>query len=142
MANKIINEERAAYYAKKGIDTYAIGANTYNDKTANGLQKCILDYCKYRGHFASRVSVTGRWVKDSNHIYGGKYIKAAIDRGFSDLLLVVNGKPIFVEVKIGSDRQSEDQKKFEKRVTDSKGVYFIVKNFNEFLEKIKQYESE
>ena len=44
------------------------------------------------------------------------------------------GLSVKIEVKIGKDRQSEDQKKYEKSIINAGGVYYIAKDFNSFYE--------
>lgn len=56
----------------------------------------------------------------------GRLVRVGI-LGVADLIGVINGRPIACEVKVGKDRQREDQKKFEQAWTAAGGVYVIAR---------------
>jgi hypothetical protein len=39
-----------------------------------------------------------------------------------------------IEVKIGKDRQSEAQKRYQENIEKAGGIYYIAKNFDDFVE--------
>ena len=47
----------AAKVAKHPMFRYPVKSK-YSDKDANGLTRCIVDYCNLSGHFATRLSIT------------------------------------------------------------------------------------
>jgi len=116
----------------------------FNDKTANGLTTCIIQYIKLTGGQAERINCTGRIIDNrtiSTDILGHKrtigsmkYIKTAGQRGTADISATIKGRSVKIEVKIGNDRQSEAQKEYQKNIEASGGLYFIAKNFSQFLE--------
>jgi Holliday junction resolvase len=57
-------------------------------------------------------------------------------KGIPDIIGIINGRFIGIEVKIGKDRQSADQKEIEKEINNVGGVYFIAKSYDDYLEKI------
>ena len=64
-----------------------------------------------------------------------------VRRGLSDLTyLLPNGKACFIELKIGSGRQSEYQKAFEAMVTDLGNDYRIARDIYEFIGIINSYQ--
>lgn len=125
----------------------------YNDATANGLTKCIIDFLNNSGHQAERISSTGRMIdqtKISTDVIGRqrtigsvKWIKGSSTNGTADISSTINvminlfavGLSVKWEVKIGKDKQSDDQKEYEKDIKTAGGYYFIVKSFDDFLEK-------
>jgi hypothetical protein len=115
----------------------------YTDKTANGLTKCIVDYLNFSGHVASRINNMGTWRADKTNVNGGFYTRSNQMKGIADIDSTVNvkitGIPVGLsvkwEVKIGKDTQSEAQKEYEKKITASGGHYYIVKSFEDFLQK-------
>lgn len=115
----------------------------YSDKTANGLTKCIVDYLNFSGHVASRINNMGTWRADKSNINGGFYTPSNQMKGIADIDSTINvkitGIPVGLsvkwEVKIGKDTQSEAQKEYEKKITASGGHYYIVKTFEDFLQK-------
>jgi len=57
-------------------------------------------------------------------------------KGVPDIIGIIDGRFIGIEVKIGADRQSADQKEIEKEINAVGGVYFIAKSYDDYLEKI------
>jgi len=100
----------------------------YDTKTANGLTSTIVSYIDLNGGYATRISVTGVFdAKLKNYRYG------TTKKGFSDIQAVYNGNALYIEVKIGNDKQSDYQKQFQKEITNSGGYYFIAKDFESFV---------
>ena len=63
--------------------------------------------------------------------------RAGVQRkGVPDIIGIIDGRFIGIEVKIGADRQSADQKEIEKEIGEAGGVYFIAKSYDDYLEKI------
>jgi hypothetical protein len=114
----------------------------YSDKTANGLTKAIIAWINLNGYQAERISTTGRYVDNSKivtdvlgnrkKIGSGKYIKGTGTNGSADISATIKGKSIKIEVKIGKDKQSEAQIKYQQMIEKAGGIYFIAKNFDDF----------
>jgi len=125
-----------------------IAKRTYSDKTANGLTKCIIDWIKANGYQAERISNTGRYIDNSKivtdsmgfqkRIGSGQYIKGTGTNGTADISATIKGKSIKLEVKIGKDRQSEAQKKYQADIERAGGIYVIIKDFDEFINFYKK----
>jgi hypothetical protein len=98
----------------------------YEDKTANGLTKCIVEFLNYSKCQAERISTTGLFRN-------GKWTKGSGTKGSADISATIQGRSVKIEVKIGKDRQSEDQKKYQRSIEDCGGVYIIAKNFDDFV---------
>jgi len=105
----------------------------YSDTTANGLTTAIVDFIRLTGGYADRINNTGI-------MRNGKWTRSGTRKGIADIMA---GKPIQVgdrtvsvtvaiEVKIGKDRQSDDQKKIEAEVVKSGGFYIIARNWDGF----------
>jgi hypothetical protein len=105
----------------------------YSDKTANQLTTAIVDFIRLTGGYADRINNTGI-------MRNGKWTRSGTRKGIADIMA---GKPIQVgdrtisatvaiEVKIGKDRQSEDQKKIQAEVEKSGGFYIIARNWYQF----------
>lgn len=114
----------------------------YNDRTANGLTKCIIDYIRLCGGQAERINSTGRTIdqrKSYTDVLGRartigsiKWIYGTSTNGTADISATIKGKSVKIEVKIGKDKQSEVQKKYQKELEQAGGIYFLAKNFEEF----------
>ena len=57
--------------------------------------------------------------------------------GVSDLIVVLKGKVIFVEVKNDVGKQSEKQIKFQQQVENLGFKYYLVRNLEDFKKCIK-----
>jgi hypothetical protein len=118
----------------------------YEDRTANGLTRAIIDYINYTGGFAERISTTGRLIDNSTMVtnvvgitksYGGKkWIKGSGTKGSADISATINGKSVKIEVKIGKDRQSDDQKEYQRKTEQSGGRYIIATSFEQFISQL------
>jgi hypothetical protein len=116
----------------------------YLDKTANALTYSIISWINLNGYQAERISTTGRYVDNSKivtdvlgnrkKIGSGKYIKGTGTNGSADISATIKGKSIKIEVKIGKDKQSEAQIKYQQMIERAGGIYFIAKNFNDFYD--------
>ena len=114
----------------------------YSDKTANGLTKCIIDWINFNGYQAERISTMGR-VLDNRKTYTNvigqnvtigstQYIPGTGTKGSADISATIKGRSVKIEVKIGKDKQSDAQKKYQADIERSGGVYLIARNFDEF----------
>lgn len=120
----------------------AIPVPTYTDKTANGLTKMVIDWLQLNGHQAERINTMGvarvnKGPKDESfnrNFTSVIWTPSGSTKGSADISSVINGFSVKFEVKIGKDRQSEAQRKYEADVKKAGGFYFIVKDFNQFYE--------
>lgn len=115
----------------------------FEDTTANGLTKCIIAWITLNGYQAERINTTGRYIDNSKivtdvlgrkiKIGSGKYIKGTGTKGSADISATIKGKSVKIEVKIGNDRQSEYQKEYEADIIKAGGIYYIAKDFDNFI---------
>ena len=116
----------------------------YTDQTANGLTRCIVDFMNLSGHQGERINTMGRMVgkqkvvKDvlgrQRTIGSTKYIPTTGTKGSADISATIKGRSVKIEVKVGKDRQSPDQKQYQQAVESSGGVYYIARDFDSFYE--------
>jgi len=115
----------------------------FTDKTANGLTKCITSFLSLNGWQAERINCTGRpidnrrlvtdCIGNSRMIGSIDYIQTTGTRGTADISATIAGRSVKIEVKIGSDRQSDYQRQYQKSVEAAGGVYVIARDFGQFL---------
>lgn len=98
----------------------------FSEGSANDLTKAIIALFWVCGGRAWRINVGGIYDKKT-----GKYRKSGASEGVSDIVGCLNGVMYGVEVKFGNDRQSDNQKKFERELTYSKGVYIIARTLED-----------
>lgn len=114
----------------------------YNDKTANGLTKCVIDFLRLSGYQAERISCTGRYVDgtkvvtdilDRKMIIGsGAWLPTSGQKGTADVSATIRGRSVKIEIKI-KDLQSEDQKRYQADIERSGGLYWMVRSFTGFM---------
>lgn len=128
---------------------HALPKKKFSDKNANGLTQCILKFFELKGIKAWRQQSGGRFIREQRvtNVIGqsittqkGRFIPQgkAGGKGAGDISAIISGKFVSIEVKIGKDRQSEDQKTFQKELENSGGVYFVTKTWNDFYFQISK----
>ena len=126
-----------AYFVKKKWD----------DKTANGLTKAITSFIQFNGYQAERINTMG--VARENKRTDGKVIgvtwtKGTTTAGSADISATIRGRSVKIEVKVGKDRQSDAQKRYQESIERAGGVYLIARDFDSFVEWfdefVKKYE--
>jgi len=138
---------------QRRIDSPSIPANyivgtKYTEKNANDIEKAIERFARITGFLAERTKTQGRFMaatyKDTANgrltVSKEKFVTSTSRKGSSDMKLLIQGKPIYCEIKFGKDTQKADQKKYQADVERNGGVYIIVKTFEDFLVwYVKQY---
>jgi len=130
--SKLANELKAEKHPD--VPSFALVKKAFKDATANELTKTIIfDMYWVREGLAYRIN--------NGAIYDTKrqvYRKGVQRKGIPDIIGIINGRFIGIEVKIGRDRQSADQKEVEREINEAGGVYFIAKSYDDYLEKISK----
>ena len=126
------------------VPDFARAIPLFTDKTANGLTRCVVAFINLTGGQAERINCTGRIIDNrtiSTDILGHQrtigqmhYVKTAGQRGTADVSATIKGRSVKIEIKIGNDRQSEAQKQYQKSIEQSGGLYFIARDFSQFLD--------
>jgi hypothetical protein len=121
-----------AYFVKKKWD----------DKTANGLTKAITSFIQFNGYQAERINTMG--VARENKRTDGKVIgvtwtKGTTTAGSADISATIRGRSVKIEVKVGKDRQSDAQKRYQESIERAGGVYMIARDFDSFVEWFDEF---
>jgi hypothetical protein len=114
----------------------------YKDQTANGLTKAICDFINYQGYQAERINTMGtaREKKTTaGKVIGVTWTKGTSTAGSADISATIKGRSVKIEVKIGKDRQSEAQKRYQENIEKAGGTYIIAKDFDSFVEWYNQF---
>ena len=93
---------------------------------ATTLTNQIIDHIYQNGGYAWRASSTGIFDKSK-----GGY-RTAPKKGVADVLGLLRGKFLAIEVKIGKDRLSDEQDGFLKTIKFHGGYSFVAKDFLSF----------
>ena len=107
--------------------------------TANGLTNFIVNFTDWMGYHANRISSTGRFIKSENKFDGGVFIPGTTKKGTADVMCVINGHAIMIEVKVGRDRPSEAQLNQQRKVRLAGGVYEFVSTPEDYLAIFDKY---
>jgi hypothetical protein len=105
----------------------------YTDATANDLTRCLVDFFELQEHFATRLASTGTYREDLKC-----YVPSQQVKGMPDVLACVApfGRLVAVEVKIGRDRLSNDQKATIAVLRASGALVYVATDFQGFYEWI------
>jgi hypothetical protein len=115
------------------LPAYALPRPRYSDKDANGLTRCIIDYVRLSGGYATRINTMGLFDPHT-----GKWRKSGSTKGTADIHACLLGKHLSIEVKAGRDRMSEHQESTRHKVEQSGGLYFEARSFQSFYEWLHQ----
>jgi hypothetical protein len=142
-------KQQAMLESYPNVPKYALSAPKYEDKTANGLTKCIIEFLQLSNHQAERINTMGRPIdnrKQVTDVIGRTktigsmtWGKSTATKGSADISATIQGRSVKIEVKIGADRQSQDQKIYQENIEKSGGQYWIAKNFDDFIKKYDDF---
>lgn len=116
-----------------------------SDRKANGLTKLIVGFLKLKGHHANRINTQGqartgkvqRYEAFSNKaVYDQqiRWTKSTTTKGTADIDAIIFGKSVKIEVKIGRDKMSEDQLRYQVNVEKAGGLYYVARDMQSFYE--------
>ena len=111
--------------------SYDMKVKPYRDTTANGLTSAIIDFIIFSGGDAVRINCQGQVRKINGRM---TWTHGSTRKGISDIHAIFQGRHISIEIKIGNDKQSDDQVKESERVRRAGGRYYVAKNMESFLE--------
>ena len=95
-------------------------------KASADLTNEVINYIYVAGGFAWRASSVG--VFDTKRMH----FRAAAKKGVSDILSIYKGRLIAVEIKIGTDSLSDEQKGFMKNIQHYGGFSIIASTLEQF----------
>lgn len=88
------------------------------------VQRAILDYLELRGIFHYRNN-SGAFKREDGHFYRFGAV------GSPDIVCVIKGYFIGLEVKSPTGSQSADQKQFQSHLEKAGGFYFVVRSIDD-----------
>lgn len=120
------------------------GSINYKPNTTNGLTRCVIDFIKYNGGQAERISNSGRYIDMSEivtdcigrkrKIGSGQYVPGSGTNGTADISATIKGRSVKIEIKFGNDKQSDAQKQYQLNIEQAMGIYYICKDFESFVQ--------
>lgn len=126
------------------MPAYAVPKPKFDDRTSNQLTKTIIAHITHLGDWASRVNTTGRYLqgKQVTNVLGhtqrinGRWIPGTTRTGTPDIIGNLNGVFLGVEIKIGRDKLSDKQRRVQREIQESGGIYIVAKSFAQFQESL------
>jgi len=129
--------------AKSSMNPKYIALTEWADNSANSLTKSIHYYINATGNQAERIGNQGQYREGNKIQVGtgeiaytkqlpGKWTPGQGTKGTADISATINGKSVKIEVK-QKDKQSDVQKKYQESIEKAKGVYVIMRNFDDFV---------
>ncbi|AEI49717.1 VRR-NUC domain-containing protein [Runella slithyformis] len=98
-----------------------------NTTTTNRLTNDIRDFIARHGGYSIRCNVSGFYRPEL-----GGYIRSGSTLGTPDIIAVINGNFYGIEIKVGKDWQSPDQKAVQQGIEDAGGVYLLATDLDSF----------
>lgn len=93
------------------------------------VQRAILDYLALKRIFHYRNN-SGAFKRDDGHFYRFGAL------GSPDIVCVVNGQYVGIEVKAPGGKQSEHQKEFQRRLEEAGGRYLLACSLDDVIGNI------
>jgi hypothetical protein len=118
----------------KSVPAHAMPKARFSDKDTNSLTKAVLRWLELNGHYCSRIQSQGQYNPTLK-----LWTKSTVKRGIADILTIIAGQTVMIEIKCGRDKQSPYQKETQIEVEQSGGTYLIVKSFDEFMTWYKNF---
>lgn len=97
--------------------------------TEHNIQSSIIDYLSKKGIFHYRNNSGAVKTEDRFVRYGTP--------GSPDIICVISGRYVGIEVKTDTGRQNASQKAFQESLLACGGIYFLVHNIDEAMEAIE-----
>lgn len=102
------------------------------DLAANDLTREVIQHIRKLGGWATRVNVSGFYDPDK-----GFWRKGVTDPGTPDVMAVVNGLFIGVEVKVGADRLRPQQTTAKEAIQRAEGIFLVAKDIEGFRNDLR-----
>ncbi len=109
-------------------------ANAHGN-AANTLTRQIIRFIQRHGGQAERIAIMGKPQRVAGRI---QWVRSAMTVGTADISATIQGRSVKIEVKIGSDRQSEAQRNYQRQIEAAGGIYYIAKDYESFIEWYKE----
>lgn len=114
------------------VPEHAWGKNPiFRDTTANELTRAIITFIQIIGGQAERINSMGRQITSNRK---SVWVYGTGTNGTADISATWRGKSIKIEVKATKgEKQSENQKKYQRTIEQSGGIYILARSFDGFL---------
>ena len=104
------------------------------------IERQVLDFLHLNKYFAWKNPTGGYF--DANKGVMRRHASRYAIRGTPDIILIIQGKFVGLEVKSKKGLQSEHQKEFESRCRLAGGHYFIIRSVEDLMQALDVVEEE
>ena len=109
------------------VERFGFLPTKYPDtRTANGLTQFVLNFLKWNGWRATRISSAGSFRN-------GRYVYSQTRRGTADISATIRGRSVMIEIKVGRDMPSVYQLKEQERERLAGGCYEFIRYPEQFI---------
>ena len=115
------------------------GQNTKSSREESLIQASCVEWFKNNyclKHHKPRYDIFS--VPNEATWNNNNFKATGVRNGISDLVIILNNKVIFIELKDGNNKQSENQIDFEKVVTELNHEYYVIRSLDQFKTLIWQ----
>ena len=110
------------------LSTKYIKPKKFIGTPANRLTQMICAYINQQDRcFAGRITSGGTYRPELQ-----RYVFSTQLRGTPDIISCCDGKPVYIEIKIGRDKLSVYQLTMKEALEHSGAIYYIAKDYNDF----------
>src|ERR1700728_774603 len=102
----------------------------------SATQKAILEWLAWKHVFHYRNN-SGAFVMPETSTHARRFFRAGAV-GAPDIICVVNGQYVGIEVKAPGGRQSENQKEFQRQLEEAGGKYILAYSLDEIISALQQ----
>lgn len=110
-------------------------ANALIKDSEKNIQAAILQYLSLRGIFHWRNNSGAFTIPESGN-HARRYIKMGIT-GAPDIICVIKGRFVGIEVKGPKGKQRPDQIDYEQRCIKAGGIYYVARSIDQAIEFIE-----
>lgn len=133
------------YFKNKYPNVPEIGIPKYKltENSANSLTRLVIDFLTFNNCQAERISSQGQYrdgkkqvidcIGRQRTIGSGIWTPGTSTKGTADISATIKGRSVKIEIKWGTDRQSQSQKEYQLSIEKALGIYIIVRTFDEFI---------
>ena len=97
-------------------------------QSANNLTREIIALITAKGGFATRVNSQGQWDPVRKVMRKGTTVK-----GMTDIVGVLNGVPLFIEVKVGKDKLRPEQEAVAEKIKKAGGKWILARSLDDVI---------
>ena len=106
---------------------------TRDNQASNLLTRQVINLINWKYGRAYRIQ------KGVLPIAGGRFRPVCMENGLADIWACISGRMVWIEIKIGKDKLSQDQLKQKELLEKAGGIFIEGKTFEQTEEELKKH---